>query len=83
MAENKGELRLGTLFEMGPDGYGYLIDECAGGRSYAFDVSMIAGTSIDDPTELEGVSVTFTIVEGRPTKVNLVRPDAKAHEASR
>lgn len=72
------EIRSGRLFEMGPDGYGYLLDDTQPERSYAFHTSMLEGSVSDSPTALEDREVSFTLVQGRPDRIRLIdRPTGK------
>jgi hypothetical protein len=67
-------LHLGKLFEIGPDGYGYIIDKTAQGRTYAFYIKDLATPppALKSPTALEGHSVSFRLSRnGRPRCLSL------------
>ena len=54
----------GYLFEVGADGYGYIIDETEPGQSYPIQVERIGG--LPNPViDLEGCKVTFYIENKR------------------
>jgi hypothetical protein len=61
MPAQTGNLRAGSLFEMGPDGYGYLIDQQEPGSTYAFHTSMLEGEFSGDPVQLEGAPVRYSL----------------------
>jgi hypothetical protein len=68
------ELLFGKIFELGPDGYGYIIDNRAPGRSYAFRLDQIAGFSRAGavPSDLEGQAVSFRLsTDGHVQQVSL------------
>jgi hypothetical protein len=48
---------------MGPDGYGYLIDQQEPGCTYAFHTSMLEGEFSGDPVQLEGAPVRYSLDE--------------------
>ena len=54
----------GYLFEMGSDGYGYVIDESDPGQSYPIQTANIEGLP-KRATELEGRKVTFSVENSR------------------
>ena len=60
----------GYLFEMGPDGYGYIIDQADSRNSYPIHVNKIIGAPAPG-IELEGRSVTFSIENQRVENVEL------------
>lgn len=52
----------GTIIELGPDGYGYVVDSATPGKSYSFSVDQIVGCSLPrDLTRCERASVTFCL----------------------
>ena len=61
------EDRLGTIFELGPDGYGYVIDQQEPGRSYAFRVDQLSGMAeAEARCQLDGRAVRFSLAaDGR------------------
>ncbi len=60
----------GYLFEIGPDGYGYTVDETESGQSYPIHIARIEG--IPTPViGLEGRKVTFSVVNQRVEKAML------------
>jgi hypothetical protein len=67
--------RAGRLFEIGPDGYGYILDDSEPGRSYAFHVSMMRDPPLGFDRERalawEGMHVRFSLVSGRPSGVQI------------
>lgn len=65
---------LGKLFEIGPDGYGYILDKTTKGRTYAFSIKDLAAPPqvLECPTALEGRSVSFWLSrDGRPRNLSL------------
>lgn len=71
-----GSVRKGVLFEVGPDGYGYILDRSDPdlALSYAFHTSMLATadlSNLEKPVLLEGRCVYFQVVEGLPVNVRL------------
>ncbi len=68
-------MHTGVLFEIGPDGYGYILDRTEPGRSYAFHAGMLqqlpAGIGASTLTKLEGSRVTFTVARRRAATVSL------------
>jgi hypothetical protein len=60
----------GCLFEIGSDGYGYIVDETESGQSYPIHIASIEG--LPTPvTGLEGRKVTFSIENQRVAKAML------------
>jgi hypothetical protein len=66
---------MGTIFELGPDGYGYIIDQREPGRNFAFRVEQLLETAVAE-TKLEGRAVRFDVApDGRTIQnVMLARP---------
>jgi len=70
----RNKLRSGTIFELGPDGYGYILDNSEPGRSYAFQVDQILDlvSVVTDFRQLEGAAVSFRLsVNGQIEEVSL------------
>jgi hypothetical protein len=68
------ELLSGKIFELGPDGYGYILDSKEPGRSYAFRLDQITGFSraAAGPADLEGLVVSFRLsTDGHVQQVSL------------
>lgn len=68
-------LHVGEIFELGPDGYGYVLDKTAPGYSYAFCVDDMSGLAVAANTfkDLEGRTVSFRLTgDGRMREINLV-----------
>lgn len=78
-------LHTGVLFEVGPDGYGYILDRTESGKSYAFHAGMLnelpAGTGAANLSELEGLRVTFTVARRRVESVALAAALGHHHAA--
>lgn len=52
----------GIIIELGPDGYGYIADSAAPGKSYSFSVDQIVGCALpSDFTRCEEAAVTFSL----------------------
>ncbi len=67
--------RIGTIFELGPDGYGYIIDQQARGHNFAFRVDQLLEPDAEE-TQLEGCAVRFDVASDDRTiqNVMLARP---------
>jgi len=81
-------VRRGKLFEMGPDGYGYLIDEANPSHIYAFHTSMIEGAVAEsEVVDFEDCVVNFTLVNERPAQGEIVpfkpKPEPNSKTASK
>lgn len=63
------EWHRGTVFELGPDGYGYLLDAADLSRSYPFHVSMIAAEQ--RPLLVEGCAVSFVLAGEVPSQLRI------------
>jgi len=67
---------VGKIFELGPDGFGYILDKTEPGRSYVFQLHDIEGLNqMRYPwVGLEGETVTFRIApDGLASEIVLVR----------
>jgi hypothetical protein len=72
-------VRRGKLFEMGPDGYGYLIDEAKPSNIYAFHTSMIEGSVPEgEVVDFEDCVVSFTLLNERPAQIEIIQFRPKA-----
>ena len=75
----------GNLFEIGSDGYGYIVDQTEPGQSYPINLTKIKGIP-SSVLDMEGWPVTFQIENQRVEKVMLAAkspaPMARTAEAS-
>ena len=74
-------MKRGKLFEIGPDGFGYLIDLGTAGRSYAIHMSVVEGVPVPQ-VDLEDAEVTFTMEGDKPTNIRFHRLGEPAHLAT-
>jgi len=68
------ELICGKIFELGPDGYGYILDNKEPSRSYAFHLDQITGfnRAATASADLEGQAVRFRLsTDGHVQQVSL------------
>jgi hypothetical protein len=63
------ERHRGKVFELGPDGYGYLLDAADLSRSYPFHVSMMAAEQ--QPLLAEGCAVSFVLAGEVPSQLRI------------
>lgn len=62
----------GMLFEVGPDGFCYLIDCGHEGRAYAIHISAVKGVQAScNFVDLENTRVNFTLENGGPTNIRI------------
>ncbi|MBY0374639.1 MAG: hypothetical protein K2Q23_11635 [Bryobacteraceae bacterium] len=80
--ESRNRTHLGELFEVGPDGVGY-IEDCEDHRVYGLHHSMLKGVSLgrSEFAQLNGKRVYFTVLEGVAQEVMLAQ-EANSGEGS-
>lgn len=58
-------MNIGTLFQLGPDGIGYIRD-AQDGKSRGFDLSLLdSPIPIDQFLQAEGRQISYTLTDGR------------------